>query len=350
MATGLGRHSQDGQLRFTVRRDFYSDRVAHICAMGFDATAACAMLRECGSVDEAVHRLLEASTASAVSDASAVSVVAPGRTAATQAATVHAGASGGMITGDTASAVTTTLVAAVSPAVTHAPAYLSTCATGAPPSARQLQEMGFSSLQAEDALAQGFRTFPEVVQYLMEGDIAADGDLDAYPPQFFEDAAAAAWRSFRVSCGAILPAVQQPPVPEEQQQSAAEGQLQDAQPRRGCRGGKHVRLKEARKAFCAAKASGEAVWRTAAQADLSARASACRAGPSGAGRRLHGGGTGRRPRAPCQQTAAARRKKYKRRQRKILEHNLAQLKKMQERNQQRQQQQRQQQQRYRPQH
>ena len=74
MATGLGRHSQDGQLRFTVRRDFYSDRVAHICAMGFDATAACAMLRECGSVDEAVHRLL---TASAVSDASAVSVVTP---------------------------------------------------------------------------------------------------------------------------------------------------------------------------------------------------------------------------------------------------------------------------------
>jgi hypothetical protein len=145
----------------------------------------------------------------------------------------------------------------------------------------------------------------------------------------------------------------QPPSQGQQQQQPQQpegvGPTQDVQPRRGCRGGKHVRLKEAKKEFCAAKASGDVSRRKAAQVDLSARASACRMGPSGAGRRSQGGGTGRCPPAPCQKTAAAKRKSYKRRQRKELQHNLAQLKKMKEQNRQRQQQQRQQPQRYRPQ-
>ena len=89
MATGLRRHSQDGQLRFTVRRDFYSDRVAHICAMGFDAAAACAMLRECGSVDETMHHLLDGRRAGAAS--TTTTRTKPAASAATAAATTAGG-------------------------------------------------------------------------------------------------------------------------------------------------------------------------------------------------------------------------------------------------------------------
>ena len=57
-----------------------------------------------------------------------------------------------------------------------------------------------------DALAQGFRTYHEVILYIMKEDVDADGDnaLGVYPPQLFADAVAAAWRSFRGSCGVAV--------------------------------------------------------------------------------------------------------------------------------------------------
>ena len=81
-------------------------------------------------------------------------------------------------------------------------------------------------------------------------------------------------------------------------------------PYRRVRGGKKIRLKEARKEFEAAKSAGDSARLTAAQVELSARASAMARGPPGVGRRARGGGTGRRPPAPSDTAVAKRRKKY----------------------------------------
>jgi hypothetical protein len=81
-------------------------------------------------------------------------------------------------------------------------------------------------------------------------------------------------------------------------------------PYRRVRGGKKIRLKEARKEFEAAKSAGDCARLTAAQVELSARASAMARGPPGVGRRARGGGTGRRPPAPSDTAVAKRRKKY----------------------------------------
>jgi hypothetical protein len=105
----------------------------------------------------------------------------------------------------------------------------------------------------------------------------------------------------------------------------------EGRPYRGCRGGKTQQLKAARTEFRAAAANGDAARFSAAQADLSARAAACRAGPSGAGRRARGGGTGRCPPAASKTTAKKQRKQYKRRQRKEHRKQLQQKQRKQRR-------------------
>ena len=92
-----------------------------------------------------------------------------------------------------------------------------------------------------------------------------------------------------------------------------------ARPYRGCRGGKGVRVKEARREIRAAQRARDTPRLHAAQVRLAACAA-----DGGPGRRASGGGNGRRLPAPSHTNATKRRKQYKRRQRKRVRRQVEQ--------------------------
>eukprot|EP01049_Picozoa_sp_SAG25_P008882 SAG25_NODE_835_length_5135_cov_3.455719_7_plen_431_part_00 len=200
------------------------------------------------------------------------------------------------------------------------------CAAGAPPSSEQLQLMGFTELQADDALQQGLRTFEEVVAFAMYADVSADED--GHSVECFRDAAAAAWRTYRG-----LPAAPPPPPPQQwlRQQQQQQQQQQPPSvhnttaaaatpppPYRRCRAGKKKQLQVARRELKAARTEGDAGRVSAAQSNLAARMVECKIEHGGAGRRSRGGGIGRCRRGVSTQAVRKRRRGFKRNARERL--------------------------------
>ena len=103
-------------------------------------------------------------------------------------------------------------------------------------------------------------------------------------------------------------------APAASESAAAEGAQEVSPRRRGCKGGKRMRLKEARGALHRAEQSGdrEAIKEAKGEGTKWKRRVA-EPGPAGPGRRARGGGEGRRRRGVTEGKREKRRRKRRRR-------------------------------------